>query len=94
MATANVVIRCSDPESVIAKLPAEFQEAAKIHYFDKGYAKRRYHDDPEFREKEKNRCRERNRKRYANDPAYRAKLAEQRKSKQTQSDDSGHCVGT
>ena len=79
MATANVVIRCSDPQSVIAKLPAEFQDVAKIHYFDKEYAKRRYHEDADFREKERARCRDHKRERYANDPAYRAKLAEQRK---------------
>lgn len=76
MATANVVIRCSDPDSVIAKLPAEFQEAAKIHYFDKGYAKRRYHDDPEFREKSQQKAKDFAKRRYDNDPEFRAKKLE------------------
>ncbi len=49
MATANVVIRCSDPDSIIAQLPSNLRDLAKVHHFDKGYAKRRYHEDPSSR---------------------------------------------
>ena len=77
MATANVVIRCVDPEDILRQLPDNLRALAKVHAIDKEYTMRRYNNDEGFREKEKARLRELNRKKYAENPKYRArKLAQ------------------
>lgn len=77
-ATANIVIRCADPESILALLPDEVKNLAKVYHqeFWKEQLKERYHNDEAFRSCKNKRSVERSNQRYAKDPEYRARRLE------------------
>jgi hypothetical protein len=75
-ANANIIIRCVDPEAILARLPDDIQELAKIYNIDKEYSKRKYHADEKYREENKKASVQRRNLKYANDPEYRAKQRE------------------
>lgn len=89
---ASVIIHCSDPEDVLAKLPEDLRHMAKVHPYDPKHSTKRYQKNEEYRKREKARCKQRNKERYANDPEYRAKCLERnreyaRKKKASQGQD-------
>lgn len=89
---ASVIIHCSDPQEILAKLPEDLRQMAKVYSYDPKHSTKRYQKDESYRTREKARCKQRNKERYANDPEYRAKCLERnreyaRKRKSTKSAD-------
>ena len=76
-ANSNIIIRCVDADAILARLPEDVKALAKVYDINKTYLKDRYNTDTEFREKHKSKNLLKSNQKYANDPEFRAKRAEQ-----------------
>ena len=76
-ANSNIIIRCVDADAILARLPEDVKALAKVYDINKTYLKDRYNTDTEFREKHKSRNLLKSNQKYADDPEFRAKRAEQ-----------------
>ena len=83
-AISSIIIRSADPDSVLAQLPLDLRQRAKVYQISPETRERsnlqkkdRYHKDNHFREQRKKQDLARKNQKYADDVLYREKRAQQ-----------------
>ena len=75
-AISSIIIRSADPDSVLAQLPLDLRQRAKVYKASNEAAKQKYAEDKTYRDTVNKASLKRSNARYAADPDYRARRSQ------------------